>query len=78
MVASSGRVSKRDVKSEGKDSESSLERIGIGKVKYLRHCVQFFYNSINPEEMEKELHTYAKKLLSKRKVRDAWQMLIAI
>ncbi len=35
------------------------------------------YYSINPDEMEKELHLYAKELLDKGKVREAWQVLLA-
>ena len=35
------------------------------------------YYSINPEEMEKELHMYAKKLLAEGKVREAWQVLLS-
>jgi flavin reductase (DIM6/NTAB) family NADH-FMN oxidoreductase RutF len=35
------------------------------------------YYSLNPEEMEKELHTYAKKLLAAGKVKEAWQILLA-
>lgn len=35
------------------------------------------YYSLNPEEMEKELHTYAKKLLVAGKVQEAWQILLA-
>jgi flavin reductase (DIM6/NTAB) family NADH-FMN oxidoreductase RutF len=35
------------------------------------------YYSINPDEMEKELHTYAKKLLGEGNVREAWQVLLA-
>ncbi|MEI9909936.1 MAG: flavin reductase family protein [Bacteroidota bacterium] len=35
------------------------------------------YYSINPDEMEKELHTYAKKLLEEGKVKEAWQVLLA-
>lgn len=35
------------------------------------------YFSINPEEMEKELHSYAKKLLDEGKVKEAWQVLLA-
>lgn len=37
----------------------------------------FQYYSVNPEEMEKELHTYAKQLLDQGKVQDAWQILLA-
>jgi flavin reductase (DIM6/NTAB) family NADH-FMN oxidoreductase RutF len=38
----------------------------------------FQYYSINPEEMEKELHTYAKQLLLQGKVAEAWQVLLAL
>ena len=34
------------------------------------------YYSINPADMEKELHSYAKKLLDKGKVKEAWQVLL--
>jgi flavin reductase (DIM6/NTAB) family NADH-FMN oxidoreductase RutF len=34
------------------------------------------YYSINPADMEKQLHSYAKKLLSAGKVKDAWQVLL--
>lgn len=38
----------------------------------------FQYYSVNPEEMEKELHLYAKQLLDNGKVKEAWQVLLAI
>jgi flavin reductase (DIM6/NTAB) family NADH-FMN oxidoreductase RutF len=38
----------------------------------------FQYYSVNPEEMEKELHIYAKELLGESRVRDAWQVLLAL
>jgi flavin reductase (DIM6/NTAB) family NADH-FMN oxidoreductase RutF len=38
----------------------------------------FQYYSINPEEMEKELHLYAGKLLAEGKVKEAWQVLLAL
>ncbi|MEO5893859.1 MAG: flavin reductase family protein [Ferruginibacter sp.] len=38
----------------------------------------FQYYSINPEEMEKELHRYAKELLDNGKVTAAWQVLLAL
>jgi len=38
----------------------------------------FQYYAVNPEEMEKELHTYAKKLLRQGKVTAAWQVLLAL
>jgi hypothetical protein len=41
----------------------------------LKDIIQYF--SINPDEMEKELHRYAKKLLDDGKVREAWQVLLA-
>ena len=37
----------------------------------------FQYYSINPNEMEKELHTYAAELLNENKVQSAWQILLA-
>jgi hypothetical protein len=36
----------------------------------------FQYYSINPDEMEKELHTYAKELLDRNLVDEAWQVLL--
>lgn len=41
----------------------------------LKEIIQYY--SINPDEMEKELHAYAKKLLGEGKVREAWQVLLA-
>jgi flavin reductase (DIM6/NTAB) family NADH-FMN oxidoreductase RutF len=38
----------------------------------------FQYFSVNPEEMEKELHMYAKTLLEQHKVQEAWQVLLAL
>ena len=37
----------------------------------------FQYYSVSPDEMENELHAYAKKLLSQGKVAEAWQVLLA-
>jgi flavin reductase (DIM6/NTAB) family NADH-FMN oxidoreductase RutF len=42
---------------------------------HLKDIVQYF--SIDPDEMEKELHVYAKQLLDKNKVHEAWQVLLA-
>jgi flavin reductase (DIM6/NTAB) family NADH-FMN oxidoreductase RutF len=42
---------------------------------HLRQIVQYF--SVSPDEMEKELHSYAKKLLDEGKVKQAWQVLLA-
>jgi len=42
---------------------------------HLKNIVQYF--SINPAEMEKELHLYAAKLLDEKKVAEAWQVLLA-
>jgi len=41
----------------------------------LKNIVQYF--SVNPAEMEKELHIYAKELLDKENVNEAWQVLLA-
>jgi len=41
---------------------------------HLKQIVQYY--SVNPEEMEKEIHLYAKKLLSEGKVMQAWQVLL--
>lgn len=41
----------------------------------LKNIIQYF--SINPDDMEKELHGYAKKLLQKNQVDAAWQVLLA-
>jgi hypothetical protein len=40
----------------------------------LKEIIQYY--SINPEEMEKELHDYAKKLLDEGKLKEAWQVLL--
>lgn len=42
----------------------------------LKNIVQYY--SISPEEMEKELHLYAKELLQTGKVTEAWQVLLAL
>ncbi|MEI7472067.1 MAG: flavin reductase family protein [Chitinophagaceae bacterium] len=41
----------------------------------LKNIIQYF--SINPIEMEVELHLHAKKLLEENRVQDAWQVLLA-
>ncbi|MBU3713312.1 MAG: flavin reductase family protein [Ferruginibacter sp.] len=41
----------------------------------LKNIIQYY--SINPEEMEKELHTYAKELLQQGKTDQAWQVLLS-
>ena len=38
----------------------------------------FQYYSLNPAEMENELHLYASKLLNEGKVKEAWQVLLAL
>jgi flavin reductase (DIM6/NTAB) family NADH-FMN oxidoreductase RutF len=40
----------------------------------LKQIIQYY--SINPDEMERELHLYAKKLLQQHKVEEAWQVLL--
>jgi len=42
---------------------------------HLKQIIQYY--NLNPDEMEKELHLYAKKLLDGGKVREAWQVLLA-
>ncbi len=42
---------------------------------HLKQIIQYY--SINPDEMEKELHSYAKKILDTGKVKEAWQILLA-
>jgi flavin reductase (DIM6/NTAB) family NADH-FMN oxidoreductase RutF len=43
---------------------------------HLKQIIQYY--SVNPDEMEKELHRYAKKLLDAGKVNEAWQVLLAL
>ncbi len=42
----------------------------------LKNIIQYY--SINPDEMEKELHIYSKELLETGKVKEAWQVLLAL
>jgi flavin reductase (DIM6/NTAB) family NADH-FMN oxidoreductase RutF len=42
---------------------------------HLKNIIQYY--SLNPSDMEKELHSYAAKLLNEGKVADAWQVLLA-
>lgn len=37
----------------------------------------FQYYALNPDDMENELHRYAKELLDENKVKEAWQVLLA-
>jgi hypothetical protein len=43
---------------------------------HLKNIIQYY--SVNPDEMEKELHAYAKNLLDEGKVREAWQVLLCL
>ncbi|MDP4150525.1 MAG: flavin reductase family protein [Bacteroidota bacterium] len=38
----------------------------------------FQYFSVNPTDMERELHVYARELLAQGKTREAWQVLLAL
>jgi len=38
----------------------------------------FQYYALTPDEMEKELHLYAKELLDQGKVQEAWQVLLSL
>ena len=42
---------------------------------HLKNIVQYF--SINPDDMEREIHSYAAKLLDAGKIEEAWQVLLA-
>ncbi|MBP6430661.1 MAG: flavin reductase family protein [Ferruginibacter sp.] len=42
----------------------------------LKNIIQYY--SINPDDMEKELHQYAKELLDSNNVTAAWQVLLAL
>ena len=42
----------------------------------LKNIIQYY--SINPDEMEAELHRYAAELLNTGKVSEAWQILLAV
>ena len=42
---------------------------------HLKQIIQYY--SINPDEMEAELHAYAKKLLDAGNINEAWQVLLA-
>jgi flavin reductase (DIM6/NTAB) family NADH-FMN oxidoreductase RutF len=42
---------------------------------HLKQIIQYY--SISPDELEKEVHSYAKKLLAENKVTEAWQVLLA-
>lgn len=42
---------------------------------HLKQIIQYY--SVNPKDLERELHNYAAKLLSEGRSRDAWQILLA-
>lgn len=42
---------------------------------HVKQIVQYY--SINPDDMEKELHRHAKKLIAAGKVNEAWQVLLS-
>ncbi len=43
---------------------------------HLKQIIQYY--NVNPDEMEKELHLYAQQLLDSGKVKEAWQVLLAV
>lgn len=43
---------------------------------HLKNIIQYY--SVTPEEMERELHHYAKQLLEANKVGEAWQVLLSV
>jgi hypothetical protein len=42
---------------------------------HLKNILQYY--SINPADMEREVHSYAAKLLDENKIQEAWQVLLA-
>jgi hypothetical protein len=42
----------------------------------LKDIIQYY--AVNPDEMENELHIYAKELLTGGKLKEAWQVLITL
>jgi flavin reductase (DIM6/NTAB) family NADH-FMN oxidoreductase RutF len=42
---------------------------------HLKQIIQYY--SVSPDELEKEIHIYARKLLEQNKVTEAWQVLLA-
>ena len=74
------------IRSSGLLNEKNLEQLaGVKNIPMvdpafdddrLKNIIQYF--SADPEEMEKELHTYAKQLLTDGKVGEAWQVLLAL
>lgn len=42
---------------------------------HVKQIIQYY--NLNPDEMEKELHLYAKQLLDEGKLKEAWQVLLA-
>jgi len=42
----------------------------------LKNIIQYY--SLNPEDMDNELHRYAKELLEEGKTKEAWQVLLAL
>ena len=42
----------------------------------LKDIIQYY--AVNPDEMENELHIYAKELLREGKLKEAWQVLITL
>jgi flavin reductase (DIM6/NTAB) family NADH-FMN oxidoreductase RutF len=43
---------------------------------HAKQIVQYY--NVNPDDMEKELHLYAKKLLAEGKINQAWQVLLVV
>ncbi len=42
---------------------------------HLKNIIQYY--SVSPDEMEREIHSYAARLLNQGKVNEAWQVLLA-
>ena len=61
------------------NTENIIELKGVKKRfddnEVLKNIIQYY--SINPDEMERELHMHAKNLLDEGLVNEAWQVLLA-
>jgi CRISPR/Cas system-associated protein Csm6 len=63
---------------ENKDDLSRVEKIPSIEPSFDDETLKniFQYYSLSPEEMDIEVHKYAAKLLTERKVNEAWQVLL--
>lgn len=61
-----------------KEALANMEELPMVDLKfeddYLKNIFQYY--SLNPQEMDIEVHKYAARLLSEGKVNEAWQVLL--